>query len=348
MALAAKTALKPVDWDGIDALKYEDEAAAVQRLLREEPLGRDAEVVRLQAVQLVIAARRAAKKQGVVEGFLQEFSLSTPEGLALMCLAEALLRTPDEATRDALIAEKIGSADWASHAGRSDSLFVNAGTWGLMLTGRLVEPDETARRDLPAFLKRVAGRIGEPVIRRAVATAIGVMGDQFVLGRTIKAALTRAARSGFVCSFDMLGEGARTYADAERYEAAYLAAIATVGEAAGGHGPEVGHGVSVKLSALHPRYEATQEARVFAELYPRLLRIAEAAAEHDINLTLDAEEADRLVLSLKLLEALTREPSLGDWRGLGLAVQAYQKRGEAVIDRVAELARQSGRRLMVR
>jgi RHH-type transcriptional regulator, proline utilization regulon repressor / proline dehydrogenase / delta 1-pyrroline-5-carboxylate dehydrogenase len=348
MALAARTLTRPVDWDGLDALKYEDETAAVKRLLAEEPLGRDAEVVRLQAVQLVIEARRLARRQGVVEGFLQEFGLSTPEGLALMCLAEALLRTPDEATRDALIAEKIASADWSRHVGRSDSLFVNAGTWGLMLTGRLVEPDDDARRDLAGFLKRLAGRIGEPVIRHAVATAIGVMGDQFVLGRTIEAALGRAHRSGFVCSFDMLGEGARTYADAERYEAAYLAAIAAVGEAAGGHGPEDGHGVSVKLSALHPRYEATQEKRVFAELYPRLLRIAQAAAEHDINLTLDAEEADRLALSLKLLDALAREPSLGDWRGLGLAVQAYQKRGEAVVDAVAALARQSGRRLMVR
>ena len=348
MALAPKVVERPLDWDGLDGLKYEDEAAAVQRLLREEPLGADAEAVRRKAVQLVIEARRLARRQGVVESFLQEFGLSTPEGLALMCLAEALLRTPDEATRDALIAEKIGSADWASHVGRSDSLFVNAGTWGLMLTGRLVEPDEGARRDLAGFLKRLAGRIGEPVIRHAVATAIGVMGDQFVLGRTIEAALARAARSGFVCSFDMLGEGARADADAERYEAAYLGAIAAVGEAAGGLGPEQGHGVSVKLSALHPRYEATQEKRAFAELYPRLLRIACAAAEHDINLTLDAEEADRLVLSLKLLEALAREPSLGDWRGLGLAVQAYQKRGEAVIDAVAELARRSGRRLMVR
>ena len=348
MALVATTVATPIDWDGLDALKYEDESASVQRLLRGEPLGRDAEVVRLLAVQLVIDARRLARRQGVVEGFLQEFGLSTPEGLALMCLAEALLRTPDEATRDALIAEKIASADWSRHVGRSDSVFVNAGTWGLMLTGRLVEPDDAARRDLAGFLKRLAGRLGEPVIRRAVATAIGVMGDQFVLGRTIQAALARAARHGFICSFDMLGEGARTDADAERYEASYLAAIAAVGEAAGGHGPEEGHGVSVKLSALHPRYEATQEKRVFAELYPRLLRIAQAAAEHDINLTLDAEEADRLALSLKLLDALAREPALGDWRGLGLAVQAYQKRGEAVIDAVAALARGSGRRLMVR
>src|ERR1700722_9852422 len=349
MALAARTLAGPVDWDGLDALKYEDETAAVKRLLSEEPLGRDAEVVRLQAVQLVIEARRLARRQGVVESFLQEFGLSTPEGLALMCLAEALLRTPDEATRDALIAEKIGSADWARHAGGSNSLFVNAGRWGLMLTGRLVEPDEKAKRDLAGFLKGLAGRIGEPVIRRAVATAIGVMGDQFVLGRTIRAALKRAARSGFVCSFDMLGEGARTYADAERYEAAYLDAIAAVGEAAGGQGPEEGHGISVKLSALHPRYEATQEARVFEELYPRILRIVTASCEQDINLTLDAEEADRLALSLKLLEQLAEAPELhAEWRGLGLAVQAYQKRGPAVIDQVAELARRSGRRLMVR
>jgi RHH-type proline utilization regulon transcriptional repressor/proline dehydrogenase/delta 1-pyrroline-5-carboxylate dehydrogenase len=339
----------PLDWDALDAAKYEDETAAVARLIAQEPLKGEAEPIRLDAVELVRDARHLARRQGVVESFLQQFGLSTPEGLALMCLAEALLRTPDEATRDALIAEKIGSADWAAHVGRSDSLFVNAGTWGLMLTGRLVEPDDDAKRDIAGFLRRLAGRLGEPVIRRAVATAIGVMGDQFVLGRTIEAALRRAAREGFVCSFDMLGEGARTEADAERYEAAYLAAIAAVGHAAGGTGPEDGHGVSVKLSALHPRYEATQEARVVAELYPRLLRIVCAAAEHDINLTLDAEEADRLAISLKLLERLTAEPTLvPEWRGLGLAVQAYQKRGPAVIDQVAELARRSGRRLMVR
>src|SRR5580698_7385897 len=176
MPTTITTLAAPLDWDALDAGKYEDETAAVARLLKAEPLGPDVGTVRLQAVQLVIEARRQARLQGVVEGFLQEFSLSTPEGLALMCLAEALLRTPDEATRDALIAEKIGSADWASHVGGSDSLFVNAGTWGLMLTGHLVEPDMAARRDLPGFLRRLAGRIGEPMIRRAVATAIGVMG----------------------------------------------------------------------------------------------------------------------------------------------------------------------------
>jgi len=167
MPTTALSPVTPIDWDALDVGKYEDETAAVARVLAAEPLGSDAGTVRAQAVGLVHEARRIARRQGVVESFLQEFGLSTPEGLALMCLAEALLRTPDEATRDALIAEKIGSADWARHAGRSDSLFVNAGTWGLMLTGRLVEPDEKAKRDLGGFLKSLAGRIGEPVIRRA-------------------------------------------------------------------------------------------------------------------------------------------------------------------------------------
>jgi RHH-type proline utilization regulon transcriptional repressor/proline dehydrogenase/delta 1-pyrroline-5-carboxylate dehydrogenase len=339
----------PIDWDALDGAKYRDEAEAVAALLVKNPLNAaERAEVRAEAEALVRGARESARRQGVVETFLQEFSLGTREGLALMCLAEALLRTPDQDTRDRLIAEKIGSADWASHLGRSDSLFVNASTWGLMLTGRLVEVDDAARRDLPGFLKQMAGRLGEPVIRRAAAAAIRIMGEQFVLGRTIEAALRRAKSEGFLCSFDMLGEGARTDADAVRYEAAYAEAIDTVGERSNGAGPEAGHGVSVKLSALCPRYEAVQEAKVWAELYPRLKRVALIAAGHDINFTIDAEEADRLVLSLKLLDRLCREPELGTWRGLGLAVQAYQKRGPAVIAAVAELAKESGRRLMVR
>ncbi|MBV9995663.1 MAG: bifunctional proline dehydrogenase/L-glutamate gamma-semialdehyde dehydrogenase PutA [Caulobacteraceae bacterium] len=334
-------------WDSLDDGKYEDEAAAVARLLAAEPLGAEAETIRAQAVELVRAARRHGRRQGVVESFLREFGLSTREGLALMCLAEALLRTPDEAARDRLIVQAIGSADWESHLGRSDSLFVNLSTWALMLTGRLLEPEDSPQA-LAGQLRRLAGRVGEPLIRRALTTAVGFMSDQFVLGETIEAALARAARGAMMCSFDMLGEGARSQADAARYEASYLAAVAAVASAAGGVGPETGHGVSVKLSALHPRYEATKEAVVFAELYPRLKRIALAAAEGDINLSLDAEEADRLTLSLKLLERLAGEAELGEWRGLGLAVQAYQKRGPAVIDRLADLARSSGRRLMVR
>ena len=338
-----------MNWDSLDAFKYRDEAEAVRDLLVRSPLSSEERAAtRAEAEALVRGARRSARRQGVVEGFLQEFSLGTREGLALMCLAEALLRTPDEETRDKLIAEKIGSADWASHLGRSDSLFVNASTWGLMLTGKLVDVDDEARRDLPNFMRRLAGRVGEPVVRAAVAQAVRIMGEQFVLGRTIEQALRRAKAEGFICSFDMLGEGARTAADAERYEASYAAAIETVGRLSEGAGPEAGHGVSVKLSALSPRYEATQEARVWSELYPRLLRLALIAARHDINFTLDAEEADRLVLSLKLLERLAREPALGEWRGLGLAVQAYQKRAPYVITQLAELAEASGRRLMVR
>ena len=338
-----------MDLDQLDAGKFTDERAAIAEALAAHPLGADERgAVRSEAEALVRAARRNARRQGVVESFLQEFSLSTREGLALMCLAEALLRTPDEETRDRLIAEKIASADWASHIGRSDSLLVNASTWSLMLTGRLMEPDEEARADLPGFIRRLAGRLGEPVIRSAVAAAVRIMGEQFVLGRTIQAALRRARDEGFVCSFDMLGEGARTAADAERYEAAYAAAIGAVARQANGQGPEAGHGVSVKLSALSPRYEAREAARVWAELYPRLVRLAGLAAKADINLTLDAEEADRLVISLELLDRLAREPELGDWRGLGLAVQAYQKRGPKVIEATAAIARASGRRLMVR
>ena len=336
-------------FDHLDGSKFADERVSIAALLASRPLApADREAARQEAETLVRAARRDARRQGVVESFLQEFSLSTREGLALMCLAEALLRTPDEETRDRLIAEKIASADWASHAGRSDSLLVNASTWSLMLTGRLIDPDEEARADLTGFIRRLAGRLGEPVIRRAVSAAVRIMGEQFVLGATIARAIRRADADGFVCSFDMLGEGARTDADAERYEAAYADAIRVVARTAKGAGPERGHGVSVKLSALSPRYEARQAARVFEDLYPRILRLAVLAAAGDINLTLDAEEADRLVISLEILDRLAREPHLGAWRGLGLAVQAYQKRGAEVIAAVAGIARASGRRLMVR
>ena len=341
------------DWDTLDDGKYRDEAAVIADLLAAQPLSsEDRAAVRAEAEALVRGARRSVRKQGVVESFLQEFSLGTREGLALMCLAEALLRTPDDDTRDKLIAEKIGSADWASHLGGSDSLFVNASTWGLMLTGKIVEPDDQAQKDLPGFIKKIAGRLGEPVIRAAVGQAIRIMGEQFVLGRTIEAAIKRAAGDGDICSFDMLGEGARTAADAERYEKAYADAIETVGKLSRANGswagPEAGHGVSVKLSALTPRYEATQEARVWDELYPRVLRLALIAAKHDLNFTIDAEEADRLALSLKLLDRLCREPELGDWTGLGLAVQAYQKRCPEVIARLTALSKGTGRRLMVR
>ncbi len=336
-------------WDVIDDEKYADEAVAIAGLLGSVKLSaNDRMTIGAEAVTLIDAARLSAKRQGVVESFLQEFSLGTREGLALMCLAEALLRTPDAATRDRLIAEKIGNTDWASHAGQSDSLFVNASTWGLMLTGRLIDVDEDARRDPGRFLARLAARVGEPVIRQAVAAAVRMMGEQFVLGRTIESALARARREDMLCSFDMLGEGARTAADAERYERLYTDAITAVGKASAGAGPERGHGVSIKLSALSPRYEAVQEARVRNELYPRIKRLALLAAGYDINLAIDAEEVDRLTISLKLVDRLAREPGLASWTGLGVVVQAYQKRAPRVIDGLARLARETGRRIMVR
>jgi RHH-type proline utilization regulon transcriptional repressor/proline dehydrogenase/delta 1-pyrroline-5-carboxylate dehydrogenase len=331
--------------DLLDQGKYQDEREAVAALLAAEPLtGPQRTTVLREATALVAGARVTARRQGLVESFLQEFSLSTPEGLALMGLAEALLRTPDAATRDRLIAEKISAADWASHLGQSGSLFVNASTWGLMLTGKLI--DVSGMEDGVGTIRRLATRMGEPVVRAAIGQAIRIMGEQFVLGRTIEDAIARAAKEKLLCSFDMLGEGARTQDDAARYEAAYAMAITAIGKVS--TGPEDAHGISVKLSALSPRYEATQEQRVWDELYPRVLRLAQRAARADINFALDAEEADRLVLSLKILDRLAREPSLGAWRGLGLAVQAYQKRGPRVIAALERIARDSGRRLMVR
>ncbi len=342
-------ALAPFDWNGIDADKYAPEAETVRKLLARQPLSAAARAaVRGEAMALVAAARGEGASAGGIESFLQEFTLNSREGLALLCLAEALLRIPDADTRDQLIAEKIGSGDWENHLGKSDSLFVNASTWGLMLTGRLVDVDTEARRDLGGFLRHIAGRIGEPLIRRAVATAVRFMGEQFVLGRTIDEALERAEREHLTCSFDMLGEGARTADDAAMYEAVYAAAIESVGRARRSDGPEHGHGVSVKLSALHPRYEAAQVARVWAELYPRLKRLAEIAARYDLNFTVDAEEADRLVLSMELFARLAHEPGFPGWQGLGCAVQAYQKRAPLVIAGLAQLAQASGRRLMIR
>lgn len=343
-------AWKPqIDWDGIDASKYANEDEVVGSLLASAPLDFLArQEVHAEAVRLVRGARKFGKQKGVVESFLQEFSLGTREGLALMCLAEALLRTPDASTRDRLIAEKISSAEWHEHLGNSDSWFVNASTWGLMLTGKLVEVESEAQKNLSGYLRRIATRLSEPVIRRAVSTAVQIMGEQFVLGRTIEEALKRAKREDYLCSFDMLGEGARTAADAERYEKIYADAIETVGLHSDNAGPELGHGVSVKLSALCARYEAVQEDIVWRDLYPRLLRLAEIASRYDLNLAIDAEEADRLIISLKLFERLSGEPSLRGWNGLGIVVQAYQKRALHVLRRLKDLAELTNRRIMVR
>ncbi len=295
------------------------------------------------------ARRVGVGREGLVQGLMQEFSLSSQEGVALMCLAEALLRIPDTATRDALIRDKIGDADWESHVGRSRSLFVNAATWGLLLTGKLVSTH--TERGLASALTRIVARSGEPLIRRGVDMAMRLMGEQFVTGETIGAALAHARRreaEGFTYSYDMLGEAAMTAEDAQRYFVAYEEAIHAIGQAAAGRGLFEGPGISLKLSALHPRYSRAQRARVMAELYPRLLHLTQLARRYDIGLNIDAEEADRLEISLDLLERLCHEPQLAGWNGIGFVVQAYMKRAPAVVDFVIDLARRSQHRIMVR
>ena len=305
MTTVAFTPSSVAGWDTLDHGKFADETATVRGLLDRTPLDTaERAAVLASATDLVERARRSVKKQGVVESFLQEFSLGTREGLALMCLAEALLRTPDEETRDRLIAEKIGSADWASHLGQSDSLFVNASTWGLMLTGKLVDVDDEAKTDLPGFLKRIVGRLGEPVIREAVAAAVRIMGEQFVVGRTIEAALKRSNKRRLALLVRHAGRGRphrRMTPSATRRSTPTPSR--PWARPPRGRDRSVGHGVSVKLSALSPRYEAVHEDRVWSELYPRVKRLALIAAKYDINFTMDAEEADRLALSLKLLDS---------------------------------------------
>lgn len=297
----------------------------------------------------LVTALRGKRRGGGVEALVQEFSLSSQEGVALMCLAEALLRIPDTATRDALIRDKIGGGDWRSHIGQSPSLFVNAATWGLVVTGKLSATNSDA--GLGAALTRVVARAGEPVIRRGVDLAMRMMGEQFVTGQIIEDALARSRAmeaKGFRYSYDMLGEAATTAEDAARYFRDYEAAIHAIGQASAGRGLREGPGISIKLSALHPRYSRAQRHRVMTELLPRVADLAILARRYDIGLNIDAEEADRLELSLDLLEALCRDEGLAGWDGVGFVIQAYQRRALFVVDYVIDLARRTRRRMMVR
>lgn len=300
------------------------------------------------ATRLVQGLRDAPVPSGVA-ALVQEFSLSSQEGIALMCLAEALLRIPDKATRDALIRDKISKGDWRAHVGHSPSLFVNAAAWGLVLTGKLTST--SSEKNLSSALTRVIGKGGEPLIRQGVHRAMKLMGEQFVTGQHIAEALANSRhyeQQGFRYSYDMLGEAAATQVDAERYLQAYEQAIHAIGAASDGRGIFEGPGISIKLSALHPRYIRAQYDRVMQELFPRVLSLAQLAKKYDIGMNIDAEEADRLELSLDLLEALCAAPSLKGWSGIGFVVQAYQKRCLYVIDYLIDLARRSRRRLMVR
>ena len=325
------------------------EAECLAPLLERAALPPEAAARVAATARHLVETLRGSARRGGVEGLIREYDLSSQEGVALMCLAEALLRIPDAATRDALIRDKIGTGNWQAHLGHSPSPFVNAATWGLLVTGRLTAT--TSEAGLGAALTRLIGRGGEPLIRRGVDLGMRLMGEQFVTGQTIAEALGRARRMearGFTYSYDMLGEAAATAADAARYEDAYREAIHAIGEAAKGRGIQAGPGISIKLSALHPRYVRAKRGRVLAELLPRVKALARLAKHYDIGLNIDAEEADRLDLSLDILEALALDRDLSGWDGLGFVVQAYGRRCPFVIDWLVDLARRAGRRLMVR
>lgn len=307
------------------------------------------------ARKIVVNIRRDNVGSGGVDALLNEFSLSSDEGVVLMCLAEALLRVPDKVTADNLIRDKLANGDWSAHIGNSNSIFVNASSWGLLFTGKLVNYTDADKKEQFSVLKRTVGRLGEPVIRKAVRYAMKIMGTQFVMGRNIEEALKRAVEQetkGYLYSYDMLGEGARTMADANRYFEAYVNAIHRIGKVAQTLGPalnpEKSPGISIKLSAIHPRYEFSHRERVMTEIVPRLKELALLAKSYNIGLTVDAEEADRLDMSLDVIESVFLDNDLANWNGFGMAVQAYQKRAIFVIDWIREITQKANRKMMVR
>ncbi|MEW6993550.1 bifunctional proline dehydrogenase/L-glutamate gamma-semialdehyde dehydrogenase PutA [Colwelliaceae bacterium MEBiC 14330] len=307
-----------------------------------------------RARKMVLQIRKDQEGNGAIDALLNEYSLSSEEGVVLMCLAEALLRVPDKHTQDALIRDKISQGQWSSHLGASDSLFVNASSWGLLLTGSMVNFSDKRKREHFGLLKKTVGRLGEPVIRKSMNYAMKVMGKQFVMGEDIQAATERAAtkeQQGYVYSYDMLGEGARTMVDADRYYKAYQDAITAIGAVAvssGKNDPRKVPGISIKLSAIHPRYEFSHKARVMTEIVPKLKALCLQAKQYNIGLTVDAEESERLDISLDIIEAVFTDSDLGDWQGFGLALQAYQKRALFVVDWLRQLTLHTERKMMVR
>ncbi|MGY6551101.1 MAG: bifunctional proline dehydrogenase/L-glutamate gamma-semialdehyde dehydrogenase PutA [Erythrobacter sp.] len=348
-------AFQPVDRTKLRlAYREEEEACIAARLEQAAPAARVHQTAAALAVRLINGAR--AHKASGIDAFLQQYGLDTDEGIALMCLAEALLRVPDAATADALIRDKIGSIEWGEHLGESSSTFVNAATFSLMLTGEVLEAPEARQRGLGRALKRAMNRMGEPVIRTATGQAMKILGGQFVFGRTINEALKRAAperAKGLTHSFDMLGEAAMTHDDAARYLAAYHGALDRLAAEAGA-GVTGSPGISVKLSALYPKYDFLHAAAAREALVPVLKGLMAKARDADIHLTIDAEEAERLELSLDIIETLLADDALfiradgSHWAGFGLAIQAYQKRGIEVCDWAGRAARRHGRQLFVR
>ena len=326
-----------------------DEIQAVQNLLPQAQLSESEQTAAHElAKRLVTQVRENRKKANGVDALMHEFSLSSEEGVALMCLAEALLRVPDAATRDKLIQDKLAQGDWQSHLGNSPSLFVNAAAWGLLITGKLTTTDT---EKLSGSLSRILNRGGAPLIRAGVDYGMKMLGKQFVTGQTIDEALQNGKereKMGYRYSFDMLGEAAMTAADAERYYQDYVNAIHAIGKDAGNAGVYDGNGISVKLSAIHPRYSRAQHERVMTELLPKLKQLFILAKQYNIGLNIDAEEANRLELSLDLMEKLVSDPDLAGFNGIGFVVQAYQKRCPYVIDYLIHLARKNQQKLMIR
>ena len=309
------------------------------------------EQIRQRARSLIQSVRDNRLRKGGVDALMHEYDLSTQEGLVLMCLAEALLRIPDSDTADALIRDKLAGTDWEKHLGNSSSIFVNASTIGLMLTGRILGKGDLPTDAPNGVMRRLVSRLGEPVIRQALRQAMRIMGKQFVLGRTMAEAMERGADSekrGYRYSFDMLGEAARTEEDAQKYYVSYEQAIHAIGKASNGRGVIAGPGISVKLSALYPRYEVAKREQVLDILTRRTLELAKIAKAYDIGFCVDAEEAERLELSLEVMEAVYGNPALDGWTGFGLAIQAYSKRTYKLIDVLAEMSKRVGRRMNVR
>jgi RHH-type proline utilization regulon transcriptional repressor/proline dehydrogenase/delta 1-pyrroline-5-carboxylate dehydrogenase len=363
MSPAASSAARFVVPDNVALASAVGAAINSAFLAPEEPLVRalaerarlpaaDAAAVQARGLALVQAVRAARPSGSGLDAFLREYHLASPEGVILMCLAEALLRIPDAHTADRLIADKIAAGAWEEHLGDSDSLFVNASTWGLMLTGSIVDVDRAQVSSVRGWFARLASRISEPVARAALRQAMRIMGYQFVMGRTIEEALARASGAGervYRYSFDMLGEAALTRADAARYFEKYHAAIVAVGRSTRSEIPmRARPSISVKLSALHPRYEFAQRERVMAELAPHLLTLVKLARDAGIGLTVDAEEAERLELSLLLIDAMLSSDEIADYEGFGLAVQAYQKRTLALLEWLIGRIRALKRTLNVR
>ena len=337
---------KPADLAPFTAPYAADDAAIADRLMAAARMSTDREArIDRTATRLIEAIRSNDDPLGGVEDMLREFALSTKEGLALMVLAEALLRVPDARTADRFIEDKLGEGDFIHHETKSSAFLVNASAWALGMSARVIQPGETP----DGTIGRLVKRLGLPAVRAATRQAMRLMGSHFVLGETIEAALSRAHPGAALrYSFDMLGEGARTADDAQRYFDAYARAIEAIGASAGTRPLPDRPGISIKLSALHPRFEAVSRERVLDELVPRLIDLAQRAKSFDLNLTVDAEEADRLELSLEVIAAAFCDGSLAGWDGFGLAIQAYQKRAGAVIEYTSELAKALNRCMMVR